>query len=427
MRGGRVREQGGSAGGAPGGAGVTATDAGPATAPHRRLHYIDWLRVLAVLLLFPFHSARVFNGYPAAGGGVVGEPFYVKGAELSVALGWIIAFIDRWHMPLLFLLAGASTYFALGKRTSGQYSYERLRRLVVPLAFGFFVLIPPQTWFGARFNSGYGEAFWAYLSSGAFLVWNIREGGDYYGGFGLGHLWFILSLFIMSMFALPLLVWARRRREGRGETKAERRPHALGVLAWWLVPPVALFFAEAMPEMGGKGLFYYLAWFLLGFYAMRSEGFTAAAESLRWPALVLGAAICAHYISSGLYRDSLPDPSWPLAGLNILGMLGAWLVVAGLVGLGRRYLDRPSPQLAYLAEASYPVYILHQTVIVAAAFYLVRVVPGSWAGFAAVLAASLAATFVLYEGVRRVTPLRVLFGMKSAARPAVAVSESARA
>lgn len=89
------------------------------SAPSTRLHYIDWLRVLAVLLLFPFHSARAFNGYPAAGGGVVGEPFYVKGAEVSVALGWIIAFIDRWHMPLLFLLAGASTYFALGKRTAG--------------------------------------------------------------------------------------------------------------------------------------------------------------------------------------------------------------------------------------------------------------------------------------------------------------------
>ena len=34
-----------------------------------RLHYIDWLRVLAVLLLFPFHTLRVFN---------VGDPFYVK-------------------------------------------------------------------------------------------------------------------------------------------------------------------------------------------------------------------------------------------------------------------------------------------------------------------------------------------------------------
>lgn len=391
-----------------------------------RLHYIDWLRVLAVLLLFPFHSARVFNGYPVPGGGIVGEPFYVKGAGLSPALGWIIAFVDTWHMPLLFLLAGASTYFALGKRTAGRYVFERLLRLVVPLVFGFFVLIPPQTWFGARFNSGYAESFWAYLSSGAFLVWNIREGGDYYGGFGLGHLWFILFLFIMSMVALPLLVWARRRRDpGRAPGKAADRSGPARVVAWWVLPPVALFFAEAFPEIGGKNIVYYLAWFLLGFYAVRSEGVIASAERLRWPALATGAAACAFHISTGAFRDSLSDPSWPLAGLNLLGFLGCWLFVLGLLGAGKRYLDRASPQLAYLAEASYPLYILHQTVIVAVAFYLVRIVPGAWLGFAALLAASFAVTFAFYEGVRRMPALRLLFGMKPAARRAAAPAPEA--
>ena len=50
----------------------TAIEPRPLTATPR-VHYIDWLRVLAVLLLFPFHTLRVFNY----------EPFYVKGAELS--------------------------------------------------------------------------------------------------------------------------------------------------------------------------------------------------------------------------------------------------------------------------------------------------------------------------------------------------------
>ena len=33
----------------------------PAAGSSRR-YYIDWLRVLAVLLLFPFHVSRVFDG-----------------------------------------------------------------------------------------------------------------------------------------------------------------------------------------------------------------------------------------------------------------------------------------------------------------------------------------------------------------------------
>jgi glucans biosynthesis protein C len=38
---------------------------------------LDWLRIAAVLLLIPFHTARVFN---------VGEVFYAKSEQLSVAL-----------------------------------------------------------------------------------------------------------------------------------------------------------------------------------------------------------------------------------------------------------------------------------------------------------------------------------------------------
>ena len=43
-----------------------ATQAGTvvkAAKPARR-YDIDWLRVLAVLLLFPFHAARIFGVYP---------------------------------------------------------------------------------------------------------------------------------------------------------------------------------------------------------------------------------------------------------------------------------------------------------------------------------------------------------------------------
>ena len=124
---------------------ITRTSAPALTGSVARQHYIDWLRVLAVLLLFPYHVSRVFNA---------GDPFYVKADQVSGALNGVLAFVSVWHMPLLFLLAGASTYFALGRRSSGQYLGERVKRLAVPFVFGFFVLIPPQTWYGGRFNSG---------------------------------------------------------------------------------------------------------------------------------------------------------------------------------------------------------------------------------------------------------------------------------
>lgn len=373
-------------------------------APNGRIHYIDWLRVLAVLLLFPFHTSRVFN---------FGEPFYVKASQTSIALSYVLGFIDMWHMPLLFLLAGASTYLALGKRSTRQYVAERLRRLLVPLVFGTLVLIPPQTWYGARFNSGYTDSFWQYMVSGDFLVWNIQEGGDYYGGFGIGQLWFILYLLVISFVALPAVLWARGER---GRATTERLAGFLAHPVAWLAPAIVLWIAEGLPDPIDKSFFMYLAYFLLGFVVISTDALPEAAERNRWWALAAGAVICAAWVGAWEWREALPDPSLSLSIANIGGMLGSWMVIVGLIGAGRRYLDRPSPTLSYLAESSYPVYMLHQTAIVVIAFYIVQAVLGGPLQWLAILVGAVAATFAVYEVVRRAPALRFLFGMRPAAR-----------
>jgi glucan biosynthesis protein C len=371
----------------------------------RRIHYIDWLRVLAVLLLFPFHTMRVYNH----------EPFYVKGSHLSFAFDYLIAFIDKWHMPLLFLLAGASTYLAMAKRTTGRYAWERVLRLGVPLVFGFFVLIPPQTWYGARFNAGYTGSFWQYISSGQIFVWNIQNGGDYYGGFGIGQLWFILYLLVISILVLPVIAFAHTER---GQAFTKRLASGLTKPYWWFVPALLLWITEGLPDPADKHFFMYLTYFLLGFIVISNDVFAQASERQRWWTFLTGMAICAVYAAAGPWRDTLPDPSWPLAGANIAGMLGAWLVLVGALGMGRRYLNRPSPALSYQAESSYPIYLLHQTAIVVIAFYLVQASIWWLLQWSVLLATAVVVSFALYEIVRRVGWLRFCFGMR-AKRPTV--------
>ena len=365
-----------------------------------RIHYIDWLRVLAVLLLFPFHVSRVFN---------YGDPFYVKSEHLSMALNYVLGFIDYWHMPLLFLLAGASSYFALRKRTGGQYVVERVKRLLVPFLFGWLVLIPPQTWYGARFHVGYDQSYWYYLTSGDWLVFNIRDGGDYYGGFGMGHMWFVLWLFVISLVALPLLLWGR---SDKGRAALERFARRLARPAWWLLAGFIIFVGEALPDPVGKNPFYYAAFFVLGYCIMFDSAFITSAEKYRWLALALGFGIEIAWMATGPLRDSLPDPGVPIALISLTGNLGRWLVMVGLLGVGKRYLDRTSAALAYLAPASYPLYILHQTVIVVAAFYIVQLAIGGVAQWTLLLVVAVAVTFALYEAVRRVPGLRTLMGIK---------------
>ena len=376
----------------------------------KRLYYVDWLRVGAVLLLFPFHTWRVFNA---------GDPFYVKSPYASGAINYVIGFLDVWHMPLLFALAGASTYFALRKRSGLQYAGERVMRLGVPWLFGFLALIPPQTWYGAQFNRGlgYGESFWSYMANGRFLVWNLQGGGDYYGGFGMGQLWFIFYLFFIALFSLPLLLWWRS--EG-GQKHAARFSRALSHPAFgWLLAAVVILIGEVLPSpIEDKRFFMDMGLFILGYATMADETFMERAERYRWPLLTLGLTATLFSSLTGDFRDSFPDPSLPLLGLALVLFGGIWLVIAGLLGMGRRHLDRPSRALSYLGEASYPLYILHQTVIVMVAYYLIGM-PGPWAvQWLALLAIVVAVTFGLYEVVRRVGVLRFLFGMRPSRREA---------
>jgi peptidoglycan/LPS O-acetylase OafA/YrhL len=379
--------------------------------PVPRVYYIDWLRILAVLLLFPFHTLRVFNH----------EPFYVKASVLSSTADWVIGFIAVWHMPLLFFLAGCSTYFALQKRSAGTYALERVKRLLVPLVFGILVLIPPQTWFGARFNSGNTDSFWHYVSSGDFLKWNIQEAGDYFGGFGTGQLWFILWLFLISLVLLPLVVWAARGRAAAGTRRVSRR---LSPPAWWLVPVILLFLGGAAPEQVGQPTVLYILVFLLGFLVVCDPRFAERAERFRFPAFFLGIALTVLWVETAGFRDSLADPSWGRAGLAFLGSAALWLMIIGSVGIGKRYLNKPSAAERYLAEASYPVYIIHQTMIVVFAFPVVDFGIHPAAQWIVILGCSIASTFFLYEIVRRVGALRFLLGMRGRrpAEQAVAVT-----
>jgi glucan biosynthesis protein C len=350
----------------------------------RRVYFIDWLRILAVLLLLPFHTLRVFDE---------ADPFYVKALPVSFWVGRALKFISVWHMPLLFLLAGCSTYYALHKRSGGQYSWERVKRLLVPFVFGFFILIPPQTWYGGRFNSGYTGSYWHYLVSGDFLHWNVQNGGDYFGGFGIGHLWFILFLFLISLVALPLLLWAAR---GGGVRRMQAFCRRLAHPAGWLLAIIILFVGGLAPDIPGGPIVFYLFLFVLGFIA----------------ALVAGVGLTVFWAVGTSFRESFSDTSWQRLGLEFGGTVAMWLMLMGILGFGKRYLNRTSRTQKYLAEASYPVYILHQTVIVIIGFYVIQLAAPRPVLWVILLLAAVLGTFALYEIVRRVGVLRFLFGMR---------------
>jgi glucan biosynthesis protein C len=168
--------------------------------PERR-YDIDWLRLMAVFLLFFFHTARIFTP---------DEDFYAHNDVTSNLLDRL--FIDPvwpWHMSLFFLLAGASTWYALRKRSGGKYAKERFKRLFIPFIFGLFVLIAPQSYLGLLSHSDQSISYFEWYPD-FFHLQADDEDGYFLGGHTWGHLWFVMHLFVYSLLALPLFLFFKR-------------------------------------------------------------------------------------------------------------------------------------------------------------------------------------------------------------------------
>lgn len=386
---------------------VTRTSSSEAvTAGRVRRHDIDWVRIFAVLLLVPFHTARIFN----IGEGRVGEPFYAKSDALSWPLSHFINFVDFWHMPLLFAVAGAATWYALGFRSGRQYAAERFKRLLIPFIFGVLIIVPPQTFFGAVAAHNYDGSLLGYWPH--FFTDDSPDLTGYAGGFTPAHLWFIMYLFLNSVLGLALLLWLRREGGQRFVKRLASRCKLPGIIFVFAVP--LLLAGRLLGDIADPNPLRHLLFFFAGYLLVANNGLQDAVDRHKGSALLLGivSAVVIGVVSAreidlgGTYAPQR-------IGFDLLGNLDSWLWIVAILGYGRQFLNVSNRVLRYANEAAYPFYILHQTVIVAVGFYVLKLDMGVPASFTLIVIGSLIATLAVYDLiVKRVGVLRFLFGMK---------------
>jgi glucan biosynthesis protein C len=92
-----------------------------ASKPPRR-HDLDWIRVLATFGVIIFHTMRMFDP----------DDWEVKNNMTSDFVMIFIFFWAQWMMPIFFTISGASTYYALGFRSPGQFLKARIVRIMSP-------------------------------------------------------------------------------------------------------------------------------------------------------------------------------------------------------------------------------------------------------------------------------------------------------
>ena len=368
--------------------------------PSTRRYDIDWLRILAVLLLVPFHGALVFVQNPSS---VV----YLKDTLDSFYLDRMDGFIDQFHMPILFIIAGMSTYFALGKRSAGQYLRERVLRLVIPLLFGITVLVPPMTYL-TQVAKGNPPTFWQHYAN-FFTIGPDLTGRS--GTFTPAHLWFILYLIVFSLVALGLFLLLRRSGS-QGFVKS---------LAWFFEKPLTLLLlvillalGKAIDILDNLNPIYFFLYFVFGYLLMTDACYQKAIDR-DWPVmLVLGVIF---EVMRQTWHPNFTEWSLPWILHEMAMHLNRWVWVLAILGIGHRLLNRRGKALSYLTEAAYPIYIIHFLVLTIVSYFIVKIQAAIAVKYLLIVCLTFAVIFLVYEGVRRLPPLRFLLGMKPSRQP----------
>lgn len=367
-----------------------------------RRYDLDWLRVIAFALLIFYHIGMFF----------VPWDWHIKNNILYEWLEYPMLFLNRWRMPLLFIISGMGTAFSLGKRKPLQFSKERISRLLIPLLFGMVVIVPPQVYIEriahSQFTGSYFDFWPAYSFEGKYPIGNLSW----------HHLWFLPYILIYSLLLLPIFLFIRRNEN----TKIIRLTSKLSETKfglYWLILPLLLmewFLDPFFPITHGLfddwfNLSYNLVLFLYGFiFISIQKPFFKTVTKYYKMNLFIGLVSFVFFLyivqnfDDGIYRHFIE---------GFFNQVFMWSWLLGLFGLASKYFKRKSNIIIYCNRAVYPFYILHQTIIIILAYWIMDANWSLLIKLTFLVLGTFIICWLLYELlIKRIKILRIVMGVK---------------
>jgi glucan biosynthesis protein C len=368
-----------------------------------RRYDLDWLRILAFGVLIFYHVGMFYTT----------SDWYLKSRYSSSFIEPVMG-LTTGRLALLFFISGVAVRFAIDKKTLRRFLPERITRLLLPLAFGMVVVCAPQTYVELRYlgeiDPGYLAFYRDYLGFGDFTLvrppWN--------------HLWYVAYVLAYTLITAACLPMIKLGNTAVGEpffAWLARGP------AWQLlvVPaiPIAIYklvldpyFPPTLVLWGDWAVVARtLTFFLFGLVAAKNADFWNSVDK------ALPAAIVLTCLLGGLLFTAYPheftiaaDPLF-LNAFVLLRVFYGWSLIVTLLGLARRFANRPSLALTYLTAAIFPYYILHQTITLLVSYWFTVNEAPVAVEATTIVAVTIVGCVLGYEVIRRVDMLRPLFGL----------------
>ncbi len=389
---------------------------------HRRFE-LDWLRALAVFLVFIFHLLGVF---------ALIMPAALVNDELSYFADILIVLLAANGMPVFFIISGYGIFYSLQYLTRRQFILGRFIRLMVPYFFVIFLQLPFQLYL-LRIKPfrnplpfiSFFDWYLGYLTNG---IVGIHEGASL--SIWGAHLWFILFLFLMSVVGLPLFLFLKKERIRFHLSRFAQllnRPGGLYLLLLPIIigeflhyeffptilssldsfhPFLAQLTALFIPRISGWCMISYFLFLLYGFFFASVDISNAIFKINTLPSLFIGVFIGCIAIPMylGLRLEFL---------VLMLLMVYGWSMMIVIFSSAIHFLHAYNPKiLKLLNEIGMPFYILHQTVMVIVGWVIIQLDFPFPLKFLLILVVSLAIILGLIAIIRNVNFLRFLHGMR---------------
>jgi glucan biosynthesis protein C len=347
---------------------------------------IDVLRILICAAIILSHALLIFGSDPN---------YHLKSAVPSRGASIVFDFVRVNSLPLFLVIAGWSAIISLRRRSSGQFVLERGARLLVPLVVGSALFgsiikyielshgIDLGPW-GLRRIEPLKESFFEFFPHNLMLLKQVTW----------SHLWFLAYLFLYSVLLLPLLVRLARC--------APRAIKPTALIAYLPAVPMAMLL------VGTRGYWPFLPnlindWPNFSFYAFF---FVVGAGIAAWP----GFEACLKNEAPRLLVFML----LAFAGMSYYGesaagrvfvALTSWGGIAAGLGFASRFQPVATPLLAYLAEASLPIFIVHHVPLLLLGSLLLPMALPVWFKIVSIWLVTNAISLAAYHWLIRPWPL----------------------
>jgi len=335
-----------------------------------RLDYLDAVRAFALLLGIVFHASISFL------------PIFIGWAVMDVSTSSTVSVFmlvsHSFRMALFFLIAGFFSHMTVHRKGIHTFLETRFVRIAIPFVAGWFLLRPllVSAWvMGAESMRGEVDIAGS-LKSGFATLGDLPR--DLFVG---THLWFLYYLLLVT-FVVLLVRWLVGLHPPTGRAVSQFADAVvrwvsgsrLAVVAVSVPTACCLWFMQhwgldtpdksLLPVV--PVLLVYGGFFLFGWLLHRQEGLIERFGRLSWGrlGLCLVAIIVTTRLSGFEMNAAHPDYALLKASFALSYAVMMWTMVALTIGIFKRFLDRPSRTVRYIADSSYWLYLVHLPIVI---------------------------------------------------------------